>query len=41
MRLLSAAIFPYDRLPETTREHLRQRIEDFRGDFPHVVIRTQ
>ena len=33
--------FPYVRLPEITREHLRQRIEDFRGDFPHAVIRTQ
>jgi len=33
--------FPYDRIPEATREHLRQRIEDFRGNFSHVVIRTQ
>ena len=33
--------FPYDRIPEATREHLRQRIEDFRGSFPHAVIRTQ
>ena len=33
--------FPHDRLPESIREHLRQRIEDFRGNFSHVVIRTQ
>ena len=33
--------FPYDRIPEATREHLRQRIEDFRRDLPHTVIRTQ
>ena len=33
--------FPYDRIPEATREHLRQRIEDFRGNFPYAVIRTQ
>jgi len=33
--------FPCDRIPEATREHLRQRIEDFRRDLPHSVIRTQ
>ena len=32
---------PYDRIPEAIREHLRERIEDFRSDFSHVVIRTQ
>ena len=33
--------FPHDRLPEATREHLRQRIEDFRRNLSHAVIRTQ
>ena len=33
--------FSYDRVPDATREHLRQRIEDFRGNLPHAVIRTQ
>ncbi|MCK4470623.1 MAG: NUDIX hydrolase [Anaerolineae bacterium] len=33
--------FPYGCLPEVAREHLPQRIEDFRGEFPHAVVRTQ
>jgi len=39
--IIECRYFPYDHLPEATREHLRQRIEDFRSDFSHVVIRTQ
>ena len=33
--------FPYDLIPEATREHLLQRIDDFRCNLPHTVIRTQ
>ena len=33
--------FPVDRLPEPVREHLRQRIDDFRQGVPHAIVRTQ
>ena len=39
--IIECCYFPYDRIPEAIREHLRQRIEDFRSNFSHVVIRTQ
>ena len=33
--------FPLDHLPEPIREHLRERIADFRRDVPFAVFRTQ
>jgi ADP-ribose pyrophosphatase YjhB (NUDIX family) len=33
--------FPLDHLPARIRDHLRQRVEDFRRDLPHTVWRTQ
>jgi len=33
--------FPFDRLPEPVRGHLRERIEDFRRNIPYAVCRRQ
>jgi ADP-ribose pyrophosphatase YjhB (NUDIX family) len=33
--------FSYDRLPRPARQHMQQRIADFRSDLSHVVVRTQ
>jgi len=33
--------FPYDDLPRPAREHMHQRIADFRSDLPYAVVRTQ
>jgi len=33
--------FPLDSLPENIRDHLRQRVEDYRANSPAPVIRTQ
>jgi 8-oxo-dGTP diphosphatase len=33
--------FPLDHLPAHIRDHLRQRVEDFRRDLLHTVWRTQ
>jgi ADP-ribose pyrophosphatase YjhB (NUDIX family) len=33
--------FPYDALPGPVREHMHQRLEDFRSDLPFAVVRTQ
>lgn len=33
--------FPFDLLPEPIREHLRERVEDFRRNVPYTVFRTQ
>jgi 8-oxo-dGTP diphosphatase len=33
--------FALDDLPDHTREHFRQRVEDFARDLPHATLRTQ
>jgi 8-oxo-dGTP diphosphatase len=33
--------FPLDALPEHAREHLRQRVDDYRRRLPYAVIRAQ
>jgi len=33
--------FPYHDLPRPAREHMHQRIADFRSDLPYAVVRTQ
>lgn len=33
--------WPFDRLPEPTRAHLRERVEDFRRDLPQTIVRSQ
>lgn len=38
--IMECGYFAYDRLPEPIREHLRQRIEDYRS-CREVAIRTQ
>lgn len=33
--------WPFDRLPEPARAHLRERVEDFRRDLSEAVVRSQ
>ena len=33
--------FPFTGLPENTRGHLRQRIEDFKAHLSYTIVRTQ
>jgi len=33
--------FPLANLPENIRQHLRQRVEDFKAGLPEAVVRTQ
>jgi len=39
--ILACRYFPCDALPDPVREHLRQRVQDFRRAYPHTVVRTQ
>jgi len=39
--VIEVCYFPLDNLPDNTRAHLRQRVEDFQADLPNTVIRTQ
>lgn len=39
--VIDCRYFPFDELPGPAREHLRQRVEDFRRELPYTVIATQ
>jgi len=39
--IIEVCYFPLANIPENIRDHLRQRVEDFKAALPHTVIRTQ